>query len=48
MDIHASYGLMKDYKVERLYREAVMMPQIESPSHIQKIIVANSILAEYK
>ena len=48
MDIHSSYGLMKDYKVERLYREAVMMPQIESPSHIQKIIVANSILADYK
>lgn len=48
MDIHGSYGLMKDYKVERLYREAVMMPQIEGPSNIQKVIVANSLLAEYK
>lgn len=48
MDIHSSYGLMKDYKVERIYREAIMMPQIESPSYIQKVIVANSILAEYK
>lgn len=48
MDIHASYGLMKDYKIERMYREAIMMPQIESPSHIQKIIVANSIMADYR
>ncbi len=48
MDIHGSYGLMKDYKVEKLYREAIMMPQIEGPSNIQKVIVANSLLAEYK
>lgn len=48
MDIHGSYGLMKDYKVERMYREAIMMPQIEGVRHIQKIIVANSILADYK
>lgn len=48
MDIHASYGLMKDYKIERMYREAIMMPQIESPSHIQKIILANAIMADYK
>ncbi|NLN87511.1 MAG: acyl-CoA dehydrogenase [Syntrophomonadaceae bacterium] len=48
MDIHGSYGLMKDYKVERMYRESIMMPQIEGVRHIQKIIVANSILADYK
>lgn len=48
IDIHAAYGLMKDYKIERMYRESIMMPQIEGPSHIQKIIVANSIIADYK
>ena len=48
MDIHGSYGLMKDYKVERMYRESIMMPQIEGVRHIQKIIVANAILADYR
>ncbi len=47
MDIHGSYGLMKDYKVERLYREAIMSPQIEGVPHIQKIIIANAIAQGY-
>jgi alkylation response protein AidB-like acyl-CoA dehydrogenase len=48
MDMHACYGLMEDYKIARRYREAAMMPQIEGPAHIQKVIVANSIVAAYK
>jgi len=47
MNIHGSYGLMKDYKVERLYREAIMPPQIEGVPHIQEIIIANAIAQGY-
>lgn len=47
MNVHGSYGLMKDYKVEKLYREAIMSPQIEGVPHIQKIIIANAIAQGY-
>lgn len=45
VDIHGSYGLMADYKVSRLYRDAIMGPQIEGVSDMQKIITAGVILA---
>lgn len=48
LDMHACYGLMTEYKITRLYKEACMMPQIESPSHVQKVIVANHVIADYK
>ncbi|MDR2565393.1 MAG: acyl-CoA dehydrogenase family protein [Bifidobacteriaceae bacterium] len=48
LDMHGCYGLMEDYPIARRYREAVMFPQIEGPAHIQKVIVANSIIAAYQ
>jgi alkylation response protein AidB-like acyl-CoA dehydrogenase len=45
MDIHGSYGLMADYKVARLYRDAIMGPQVEGVIDMQKLIVAGAILA---
>ncbi len=45
VDIHGSYGLMNDYKVSRLYRDAIMGPQIEGVSDMQKIITAGVILS---
>ncbi len=45
VDIHGSYGIMADYKVSRLYRDAIMGPQIEGVSDMQKIITAGVILA---
>lgn len=44
MDVHASYGLTKDYPAERIYRDAIIAPQIEGVSDMQRIIYANSIL----
>lgn len=44
MNVHGSYGLMKDYKVERIYRDAIMGPQVEGVTHMQKMIVAGVIL----
>lgn len=47
MEIHGSYGLMKDYEIERLYRNAIMGPQIEGVPHMQRVIVARSVINEY-
>ncbi len=44
LDIHGSYGLMEDYKVARLYRDAIMGPQVEGVIDMQKLIVAGAIL----
>lgn len=44
VNVHGSYGLMKDYKVERLWRDAIMGLQIEGVSDMQKMIVAGVIL----
>lgn len=45
MDVHGSYGLITDYSIERIYRDAIVAPQIEGVSDIQRIIYANSILS---
>lgn len=45
VDIHGSYGVMSDYKVSRLFRDAIMGPQIEGVADMQKLIVAGEILA---
>ncbi|MBO8158112.1 acyl-CoA dehydrogenase family protein [Thermosyntropha sp.] len=44
VNVHGSYGLMKDYKVERLWRDAIMGLQIEGVSDMQKEIVAGVII----
>ncbi|MEN6349948.1 MAG: acyl-CoA dehydrogenase family protein [Syntrophomonas sp.] len=44
VDVHGSYGLMKDYTIERVYRDAIIGPEIEGVGDMQKLIVAGSIL----
>jgi len=46
VDIHGSYGVMSDYKVQSLYRDAIIGPQIEGVGDMQKMIVAGTILRE--
>jgi alkylation response protein AidB-like acyl-CoA dehydrogenase len=43
-DIHGSYGVIKDYTIERIYRDAIIGPEIEGVSDIQRIIIAGNIL----
>jgi alkylation response protein AidB-like acyl-CoA dehydrogenase len=45
LDIHGSYGLMNDYEISRIYRDAAMGPQVEGVIHMQQIIVARDLLA---
>jgi len=44
MEVHGSYGLMKDYNIERILRDALIGPQIEGVSDMQKMIVAGAAL----
>jgi len=44
IDVHGSYGLMNDYKVSRIYRDAIMGPQVEGVADMQKMIVAGVVL----
>jgi alkylation response protein AidB-like acyl-CoA dehydrogenase len=44
LEIHGSYGLMEDYKVSRIYKDAILGSQIEGVSDMQKLIVAGNIL----
>jgi len=44
MDVHGSYGLTRDYKIERIYRDVIIGPQIEGVSDMQKMIIAGNVL----
>lgn len=44
LQIHGGYGYMKDYKVERLYRDQRVTEIYEGTSEIQKITIARKIL----
>lgn len=47
MEVFGSYGLMVDYKIEKLYREAIFAPLVEGSSHMQDIIIASAIREGY-
>jgi butyryl-CoA dehydrogenase len=44
VQIHGGYGYMKDYVVERFFRDARVTEIYEGTSEIQKLIIAGSIL----
>lgn len=44
LQIHGGYGYIKDYKVERLYRDVRITRLYEGTSEIQKLIIARSLL----
>jgi alkylation response protein AidB-like acyl-CoA dehydrogenase len=46
--IHGGYGYSKEYEIERLYREVAFMLIGEGTSDIQKMIIGNAMLKEYK
>lgn len=45
IDVHGSYGVMNDYLVTRLYRDAILGPQVEGVTDMQKMIIAGVVLA---
>jgi len=44
IQIHGGYGYMKEYPVERYYRDARITRIYEGTNEIQRIVIANSIL----
>ncbi|MBU2573901.1 MAG: acyl-CoA dehydrogenase family protein [Elusimicrobia bacterium] len=46
LQIHGGYGFMKEYKIERLYRDQRITEIYEGTSEIQRCVIARSILGE--
>lgn len=44
LQIHGGYGYMTDYPIERMYRDARIIPIYEGTSEIQKEIIARNVL----
>jgi alkylation response protein AidB-like acyl-CoA dehydrogenase len=46
LQIHGGYGYMKDYKIERLYRDQRITEIYEGTSEVQRMVIARALLAE--
>ena len=44
LQIHGGYGYMRDYPIERMYRDARIVPIYEGTSEIQKVVIARELL----
>lgn len=44
MQVHGSYGMMKEYRVEVLYRDSIVAELIEGVKDVQRIIVGSSLV----
>ena len=44
VQIHGGYGYIKDYKVERFYRDARITTIYEGTSQVQQMVISNSLL----
>ena len=48
MRVHGGYGYIKDYPVERYYRDAPLMIIGEGTNEIQRLVIARRLLERYK
>src|SRR5437870_4597307 len=46
IQIHGGYGYVKEYAVERFYRDARVMEIYEGASEIQRLVIARSLLKD--
>lgn len=46
LQIHGGYGYMKEYKVERLYRDARVTAIYEGTSEVQRLVIAREEMAD--
>ena len=44
LQMHGGYGFIKDYTIERLYRDARVFTIYEGTSEIQRIVISNNVL----
>jgi len=48
LQIHGGYGYMKDYPIERMYRDQRITEIYEGTSEIHRLIIANAVLKEFQ
>ena len=46
IQVHGGYGYVKEYAVERYYRDARIMEIYEGTSEIQRLVIARSLLRD--
>lgn len=44
LQIHGGYGYMKDYAIERMYRDARIVPLYEGTSEVQKMVISRAVI----
>ena len=44
LQLHGGYGYMKDYAIERMYRDARIIPLYEGTSEVQKMVISRSVI----
>jgi alkylation response protein AidB-like acyl-CoA dehydrogenase len=44
IQVHGGYGFIKDYEVERYFRDAKITQLYEGTSQIQKLVIAREVL----
>lgn len=44
VQIHGGYGFIKEYKVERLYRDARITTLYEGTSQVQQMVISGNLL----
>ena len=44
MQIHGGYGYIREYKVERIYRDARITTIYEGASQVQQMVIAGNLL----
>jgi alkylation response protein AidB-like acyl-CoA dehydrogenase len=47
VQIHGGYGFIKDYPVEKYYRDVKLCTIGEGTSEIQRMVIARHVLREY-
>jgi len=44
LQIHSGYGYMRDYPIEKMYRDARIIPIYEGTSEVQKLIISREVM----
>ena len=45
LQIHGGYGYMKEYAIERMYRDARITTLYEGTSEVQKMVISRAVLS---
>ena len=46
LQIHGGYGYMKDYAIERMYRDARILRIYEGTSEVQKMVISRNVIGK--